>query len=325
MDELFIGYLLNALDEPEQRQVEAYLAQHPEARERLDLLEQALAPLAADSEAPTPTPRLVEMTLARVAEHACAPKDGLEDLPQAPPVSRSSVSGGRSWWRRADILVAAAVMLTIIGIGLTVLGSLRAPSSNALTVACKHNLMQYYFALQHYRQQNRQFPDVTSLAPHDVAGMVVPMLAEAGGLKEGTSIRCPGIGEPAMCQLPLESLRTMNEEDFEKYAPTLSMCYAYSLGYRDPNGVYHAPGVPPHVSFSQMPLMADRPPAEGIMSNSINHGLAGQNVLFADGHVSFLTTRIYGAGDDIYTNRDGKVGAGLDVGDIVLGYSSARP
>jgi prepilin-type processing-associated H-X9-DG protein len=71
--------------------------------------------------------------------------------------------------------------------------------------------------------------------------------------------------------------------------------------------------------------LADRPPAEGINSNSINHGLAGQNVLFADGHIRFLSTRKIGADDDIYTNRDGRVGAGLDVSDIVLGYSSARP
>lgn len=325
MDELLIGYLLNALDVPTQRQVEIYLAQHPEAREKLVLLEQALEPLSADQEQPPSPPRLVERTLARVAERICTATDDVDDLPQAPPVSRGSIKTSRSWWRRADILVAASIMLTIIGIGLTVLGSLRAPSSDALTVQCKNNLMNYYFALQHYRQQHRQFPDVTKEAPRDVAGMVVPILVEAGVWPEGTSIRCPGIGSPLMCHLPLESLRTLNEEDFEKYAPSLSMCYAYSLGYRDPHGVYHAPGDPPHVSWSQMPLMADRPPAEGILSNSINHGLVGQNVLFADGHVRFLTTRTFGGGDDIYTNRDGKVGAGLDVSDIVLGYSSARP
>lgn len=325
MDEMLIGFLLNALDEPTRRQVEIYLAQNASARQKLALLEQALEPLAADKDAPPPSPRLVELTLARVAERICTGMKDLDELPQAPPVPRSSVGAARSWWRRVDVIIAASIMLTIIGIGLTLLGSLRAPSSDALTVSCKNNLMQYYFALQHYRQAHRRFPDVTREAPHDVAGMVVPILIDARVLPEGTSTRCPGIGQPAMGQLTLESLRTMNEEDFDKYAPSLSMCYAYSLGYRDEHGVYHAPGEPPHVSWSQMPLLGDRPPAEGITSNSINHGLAGQNVLFADGHVRFLLTRKIGANDDIYVNRDGRVAAGLDVSDMVLGYSSARP
>jgi prepilin-type processing-associated H-X9-DG protein len=59
-------------------------------------------------------------------------------------------------------------------------------------------------------------------------------------------------------------------------------------------------------------------------SNSINHGGAGQNVLFADGHVQFLPQRTFGE-DDIFLNRDRKVAAGLDATDIVLGYSAARP
>jgi prepilin-type processing-associated H-X9-DG protein len=325
MDDLLVGYLLDALDEPTRRQVEIYVAQNSAAREKLALLEQALEPLAADEDAPPPSPRLVELTLARVAERICTGMKDLDELPQAPPISRSSIGSGHSWWRRIDVIIAASIMLTIIGIGLTVLGTLRAPSSDALTVSCKNNMMQYYFGFQQYRQIHRRFPDVSSEAPRDVAGMFVPMLIEAGVLPDGTSTRCPGIGSPTMGQLPLESLRTMNEEDFDKYAPSLSMCYAYSLGYRDQQGIYHAPGAPPHLSWSQMPLLADRPPAEGINSNSINHGLTGQNVLFADGHVRFLTTRKIGVDEDIYTNRDGRVGAGLDVSDIVLGYSAARP
>ena len=41
MEENFIGYLLDALDDRTKRQVEAHLAQHPEAREKLALLKQA--------------------------------------------------------------------------------------------------------------------------------------------------------------------------------------------------------------------------------------------------------------------------------------------
>jgi prepilin-type processing-associated H-X9-DG protein len=121
----------------------------------------------------------------------------------------------------------------------------------------------------------------------------------------------------------LTDLRAMSDEDFEQRSPTLTMCYAYSLGYRDPVGGQCAPGVIKG-SWSQTPIMADRPPAEGLLLNSINHGGTGQNVLFADGSVQFLANRTRG-GDDIFINRAGRVAAGLDAADIVLGYSAARP
>lgn len=323
MDELLIGYALDALDEPAQRQVEAYLAQNPKARERLALLEQSLAPLAAD-EYPVEAPdRLVERTLARVAERICSPHQP-DDLPTAPPVSRSSVSSPRTWWRRADVLVAACLILTLLGVGLTILNNMRAPSSAANVALCKNNLRQFHFALQHYHDHYRQFPNVSREAPRDVAGMVVPMLSDAGVLPEGTSVGCPGVGSRLVCSLSVASLRAMSDEDFDKHAPTLSLCYAYSLGYRDNTGMQRGPGDVPPGSWSQLPIMADRPPAEGIIRNSINHSKDGQNVLFADGHVAFLDRRI-GGGDDIFLNRENRVGAGLDVNDFVLGYSSARP
>ncbi len=323
MEEQLIGYLLKALDEPGMRQVETYLAQHPEARETLALLEKAIAPLEADRASPAPPPMLVERTLARIAEEACNPQAPLE-LPQAPPVSPATISSGRSWWRRADVLVAASIVLTLIGVGLTILGSLRAPSSAAIATECKNNLRQFFFALQQYHEQHHRFPDVSQESPRDVAGMVVPILADAGVLPDQASIRCPGLGSPLACQISLASLRAMGDEDFKKYSPSLSMCYAYSLGYRDGDN-YFAPGNVPSASWSQLPIMADRPPAEGILKNSINHGGAGQNVLYADGHVRFLPERTIGRTDDIFVNSAGRVAAGVDATDVVLGYSSARP
>ena len=326
MDENLVGYLLDALDEPTTNEVEAYLAQHPEARAELALLRQTLEPLAVDNDAPAPPAQLVERTLAKVAEHVCRPSvPRSNDLPQAPPSSPTTLPLAPSWWRRPDILIAACLLVTIAGVGLTVLGSMRGPTSAAMLVECKNNLRQYCVALQQYRTQNGQFPDVAKESPHDVAGMVVPMLSDAGTLPASTSIRCPGLGTPLSCTVTLASLRAMSDAEFEKFSPSLSTCYAYSLGYRDQGGVLHGPGDHPQASWSQTPIMADRPPAEGVMLNSINHGGTGQNVLFADGHVKFLPERTLGAGDDIFVNRDGIVAAGLDATDIVLGYSSARP
>jgi prepilin-type processing-associated H-X9-DG protein len=325
MEENFIGYVIDALDERTKRAVEAYLAQHPEARQKLAIFKQALAPLAADAEAPAAPPGLVERTLAKVAEHICADEKRPDDLPQAPPVSPAALSIGRSWWRRPDILVAACLLVTVVGVGLVVLGRMRGPSSTAMLAECKNNLRQFYMALQNYREQHGEFPDIGKEAPRDVAGMVVPILTDAGMLSPSASIRCPGIGAPLSCQLTVAALRAMSDAEFDQRSPCLSMCYAYSLGYRDPGGALHGPGDNPQACWSQTPIMADRPPAEGVLRNSINHGGTGQNVLFADGHVRFLPLRTLGADDDIFLNRDNIVAAGLDATDTVLGYSAARP
>ena len=52
--------------------------------------------------------------------------------------------------------------------------------------------------------------------------------------------------------------------------------------------------------------LADAPPFELAKANSNNHGKAGQNVLYADGHVAFQATAYCGVGtsdlrDNIYT------------------------
>jgi prepilin-type processing-associated H-X9-DG protein len=327
MEELFVGYLLDALDEPTRREVEAHLNDCPEARVKLALFKQALEPLEADLAAAVPPPLLVERTLARVAETICAPIAPLTDLPQAPPVSPASVGSGRSlWWQRADMLVAVSIIVTIVGVGLTILAKMRAPSSAAMIVECRNNLRHFFAALHEYRDLQGKFPDITKEdESRRVAGMVVPILMDAGVLSSEASIRCPGLGDPLAPQFTLSELRAMSADEFQKRSPSLSMCYAYSLGYRDRAGGLHIAGDAPADSFSQLPIMADRPPTEGIVQNSLNHGVSGQNVLFADGHVRFLPQRTLGLADDIFLNRDNKVAAGLDLSDVVLGYSSARP
>jgi len=323
MEQMLTGYLLNALTEHEKNEVEQYLAQHPEAQETLAQLQAAIAPLAEDKDSPVPPPHLVEQTIAKVAEHICAPQVPLSELPQAPP-TRTSLGTSAPYWRRLDVLVAACLLLTFIGLSLITLGRMRGPTSATMMAECKNNLRQFWIALHAYRDLHGEFPDVSKEAPRDVAGMVVPILADAGTLPSSASIRCPGLGSPLTCQLTLDVLRKMSNTEFEQRSPCLSMCYAYSLGSRDDAGGLRAPGDGPKDGWSQTPLMADRPPAEGVLSNSINHSGTGQNVLFADGAVHFMPLRTR-ADDDIFLNRERRVAAGLDVSDTVLGYSGSRP
>jgi hypothetical protein len=123
----------------------------------------------------------------------------------------------------------------------------------------------------------------------------------------------------------------MNDEEFTRRAPSLSGCYAYSLGYWDERGqirgICQEPG---HVASARLPIMADRPPngvAQGDPGNSPNHGGYGQNVLYSDGHCDYCTKRTVGVTetDDIYLNFDHQVAPGKNRFDAVLASSATPP
>jgi prepilin-type processing-associated H-X9-DG protein len=316
LDENLIGYLLDALEPDAKAEVEAQLRAQPETRDRLDWLRHALEPLAADKAAPNPPSQLAVRTLARVAEFCCL------ELHKAPPaVARSSPQ--RSWWRRADLVAAAALFL--LAVSLVLPAVLRSRQNQAL-VQCQDNLRDFHVGLQTYHDQHHQFPSVASEHPRDAAGMVVPILASCGVLGNTAKLRCPEGGNEVSCSLSLEQARALSPEAFFKQAGNLFPSYAYSLGYKDDNGEYCGPTVPEDMTASSFPLVADAPPADGSLSNSLNHGGAGQNILFADGHVRFVNNRTAGfQGDDIYLNKAKKVAAGVDPLDTVLGPSASKP
>ena len=173
MDENLIGYLLGSLDDATHKEVESYLARDPDAARRLEVLRLALEPLAADAEPFTPEPGLAVRTLGRVAEHITQ-----RPLPKAPAHTRAPIIE-RPFWRRADFLVAASILLTVLGLGIPALLQLRG-AGNAHRIECQNNLREMFVALRSFHDQHNRFPDVMSAARYKVAGMVAPMLAEAG-------------------------------------------------------------------------------------------------------------------------------------------------
>jgi hypothetical protein len=275
-----------------------------------------MEPLAADKEMGQPPAGLAVRTIARVAEYSCL------NLSRA-PIAGCRPAPTRSWWRRADLVVAASLLLMALGLGMPALLRLRVGPS---MVECENNLRVFSAGLQEYHDHHRQFPSVVVERPRDAAGMVVPILASAGVLPTSTNVRCPGNGPGAPCPFTLEHMRALSPEDFSLQAGNLFPSYAYSLGHRDEDDHYFGPEVPEGQQASDFPLMADGPPPDGGPGNSKNHGGAGQFVLFADGHVRFVTLRTVGfQNDDIYRNKENKVAAGLDPCDTVLGSSAAKP
>lgn len=326
MDENLVGYLLRALDPEAQREVEAYLQAQPDAAKKLELLRQALQPLSADRETPMPPAGLRLRTLARVAEYRCR---DLPRTPVAPPIRARSVT--RSWWRRADVLVAASLLLIALPLlppGLTYLRYQR----NLLE--CKNNLRNFYSALMAYSgAHGGALPRVEDTPPRHVAGIVVPILHDAQLLSHEITVGCPAKGwrsPPNISMRELEQKAAVDPASFMEYARNLIGCYAYTLGYRDREGHLHGLRLGPGHSNGYLPVMADRPPFDQdnyfyvpAAKNSPNHDGTGQNVLYLGGHVDFCTSRTVGVDrNDIYLNKNKRPEAGLDSSDSVLGASA---
>lgn len=317
MDENLLGYLLKSLEPDEQRAVEAHLEGHQASRAKLELLERAVAPLAADAEQAEPPADLVVGTLARIAEHKCKP------LPAAPrvPVSQYSPSG-RPRVRRADLL-AAAVLLVIVG-GLSLPALMRAYEKRD-RIACENNLKTVWSALQEYsdRTPDHAFPKVEAQGPQSVAGVFVPVLRESGTLAPAMLVSCPAIAPPAgAASISLADLKAAylrDEDEFDRLSRDVAGGYAYSLGYRNGDNLVGLCANDP----GTLPIVADLPAGLG---NSANHGGSGQNVLYIGGNVRWCVNRTVGeAGDDIYVNKHNVLGAGEDRSDTVLGPGDAHP
>jgi hypothetical protein len=312
MDEYLVGYLLGSLDEADATQVERYLQTHPEVRQKLARLKRSMSPLAADLDDVAPPPGLAGRTLAVIAEH-----NGTE-LPRAP--REPTAPSMRMWWRRSDVAVAAALLILALGVVPPVAYRFQ---RNHSRLACQNNLQQFSVALHTYYDQHDGYPDLNVQAPRNVAGLVVPVLADAGVLPATFSVCCPAVGPHVSCPVTLASLRRMSDEEFQAQAPKLSQGYAFTLGYRDETGAVQAPWQAPG---GRWPILADSPPTDGSLSNSANHDGVGQNVLFLDGSIRFVPQRTVGdPNDDIFLNRVNCVAAGVDARDFVLGSSAARP
>lgn len=319
MEENYVGFLMNALDPEAQQQVEKHLQENPDAQQRLEALKRALEPLEADKDSIDPPPMLAFRSLARVAEYRCQP------LPQAPAPEPAAevLAGPAPWWRRADVLVAAGLFIAIMGVGIPGLSHLHAYRQR---VDCANNLMQYHQAFVSYGDtHNGNYPGFDQPSPHNVAGMFVPILQDAG--MNVKKLRCPA-NDPTHFEPPsVEGLHLLAPEEYEKVADKLCGCFAYSLGYRDPVSgelIGLRRSHPGELDNDSIPVLADRPSVNGDQrGNSKNHN--GQNVLHVGGHVKFYTTPFTPDGDDIYRNKHGKVAAGVDRFDTVLGCSGDRP
>lgn len=288
--------------------IAAQLARDPELKRELDLIALALKPLAADRGHCDPPPELAERTCAFVVRHVETRR-----APAPAPVLPSR-------WSLTDLVVAAGIFFAA---AMLFFPAVNQSQFTARVTSCQNNLRQMGIALDSYSTMyNGLFPPAShrggwvaepSLVAHGLLGkshlvLVCPASELAG---RATQFRMITADELPQAKSALEA-SALHEQ--------LAGSYGYTLGYMSPDG-YHPTK---NMRRARFALMADAPHTEAPF-RSLNHGGCGQNVLFEDGHVQYLTTcRAHGCKDDIFTNDEGKIAPGLHANDSVIGPSSFK-
>jgi hypothetical protein len=295
----------------------------------LATLARALEPLEMAAGHIEPPVGLAERTCEFVARRtmvvALAGADGFagEDL-------RHSTRWSLADWRLADWAVAAGIFLAATMIFFPAVSHSR---YSARLAACQDNLRRIGVALAQYSGLHKEyFPEVPAEGNLAAAGIYAPILVHDQLLTDPRVLICPGselADQGGKFHIPtLEELsKARGEENLASLQRSMGGSYGYHLGYVS-NG--HAQPMK-NLQRPTFGLMADAPrpleaePGSLPVAPSSHHGGMGQNVLFEDGHVGYLTTSKAAGRDEIYVNDHGQVAAGLHRDDAVIAGSGTRP
>jgi hypothetical protein len=310
MREYLVGYLLDALEPAEHEMVEAELARDPRLQDELTILSKCLGPLSVDAEHHEPPAGLAERTCEFVVRQAKV------TLPPAPLRTRASE------WSFTDMVVAAGIFLAAT---LLFFPAVNQSRFAARVTGCQNNLRQIGTALNSYSTMyGGFFPTPALNAQEGAVGMYAPCLIEHGLLDGAHWVVCPASPlADGVVKFRLPTRKEICEASANERTRLHALAggsYGYTLGYVA-NGRYRATKNLGRPSFA---IIADAPNLSPPY-HSHNHGGCGQNVLFEDMHVQYLTTcKAHGCKDDIFTNDAGQVAPGLHAHDAVISPSAFR-
>ncbi|QGJ71582.1 Hypothetical protein PBC10988_32890 [Planctomycetales bacterium 10988] len=307
MRELLIGYLLEILEPEEYAYVEEQLQREPSWREALEQIRSELDCLQADPAPLDPPQGLAERTCDQLFSGDSTSFSELN------PVSKSN-----RWrnWSLCDVVATLAMTFSFLLLLGPCLCHLQSESQLS---ACKDHLREIGKGFSSYSLANAGFyPPLLWEGPLSGPSSRTLTLFEEGHLTDPTVLQCPSATEASLCldTCPSrDSFLEADEESLKILKRSLGGSYAFSLGYEQEQDEQN-----PMLSRSQFALVADRPSALEPQLQSRNHGGKGQNVLFEDGHVQFLSDPVLPASamDHIFLNRIGLQAPGLDEQDSVM-------
>lgn len=354
-EENLLGYLIRANEEHEQEELAEQIRTDAKLRKDCQLLQSGLALPAADEEPLDPPPLLAKLTCdklwnlvdsgefpklpalakdavaesavvsATLATTACdAAKSPAITAARSTPVAGhldNSPEFSKRRWQWLDLAVASSVLVVIGGVLSTQTLSSR---NESLSASCRYNMQTLYTGLANHASMNGdRLPTAEERGPLAFAGMYGPTLRKAGYLQNERTLICPEsrLAQDIELRLPtLDDLQRATIEELPRLQQRAGGTYFFVLGYVD-HGKYHTLKLRNRMNY---PLLAD--PAALDKGPGLNHGQRGQNVLFENGCVRFLThCKLGDCGDHYFENDDGQEAAGLHENDSVLVGSGIGP
>lgn len=337
LEQQLLGYLLDALDESEQEQVEEQLADSPELRHKLAQMRKSLRPLHGVRTDFSPPEGLAARTCGFVFESSRAEEEFVEEA-EADPFEQASAAplpaaglaqidappAATSGWSWRDLAVAAAI---VAAASLLVFPAIENSRFDAQVAGCRENLRQLGVAMAQYSQQHRgYFPPVPQEGRLASAGAFAPVLASMGYIESPRWVVCPSssLAEEPEFEIPSpqQVSATSDPAALDRLKSRMGGSYGYCIGFVE-NGKYHTPRNRSRSSFA---LMSDAPSNQLPGHQSLNHRGRGQNVLFEDFHVQFFTSpEPSGLVDHFFVNDSGLVAPGRHRDDAVIAGSGPLP
>ena len=322
--ELLFDYCIGLTSAKENDEVESLISSNPEAAEIHEKLKAAMKPLESIERESCPD-ELVEATINRVRNLADSGEQ-LRELLAGEQYKKAPIKirVWRNWFETAAI---AAAVLFIAGVLIPTLNSAR---HRSLRQRCGTHMVSVYRGLSNYiSDHDGQRPTVASTAGapwwklgyqgrENQSNTRNVYLLPKNGYVELDRFVCPCCKLKRGAQLTPAQLK--NNMDF----PDRSyITYSFQINCRrtasdkllcrkvimaDMNPLFEK--LPEDYS-KQFQLQLNR---TLLTLNSMNHNRRGQNVLFGDGHITFLKKRfIETTDDDIYTLQDTDVYQGCEV------------
>ncbi len=117
MEGLFGAYVLDALDPEERERVEAYLAQHPEARADVDEMQETTVLLAtAPLDVSASPPELWQKIVAEISTTTDAPQSEIDDVDEVATRAAMRTRAAMSTRVPAVLAVAAAIAVVVLAV-----------------------------------------------------------------------------------------------------------------------------------------------------------------------------------------------------------------